>query len=318
MPERFSSIDKVVGSVSDDEKDQMSAIIEDRFRDHSSEKFLSSELLKYEVEKTPEQLDMIRSVNELTNNFLESMSYPTMDIPPDNVHIISSEGWSNPETDGKFSPLIQGVAIKDNEIKTIIFDKLIHEFLHMKSYGAIQADQEGFMAEYRMGLAAFDRNGEKLYLNNLSEGFIETLAKQLLSNCNDVALSEERDQFVAVKQKFSYATDENGKPALDDDDIMYASAYRHPDGSFDLSIIEYPYQAERYAFQILTAKIFQVNEGKISQEEIFAAFADGVFTGNLLTLGKMIENSFGKGTFRKIAEAGEDIEKLLEIIGNLK
>jgi hypothetical protein len=39
--------------------------------------------------------------------------------------------------------------------------------------------------------------------------------------------------------------------------------------------------------------------------------------GNLLTIGKLIDRTFGKGTFRKIGESDSDPKKLREFIGSL-
>ena len=49
--------------------------------------------------------------------------------------------------------------------------------------------------------------------------------------------------------------------------------------------------------------IFRPLEDK---EEVFDLFASAALTGNLLTIGKLIDKTFGLGTFRKIGEMGND------------
>ncbi len=69
---------------------------------------------------------------------------------------------------------------------------------------------------------------------------------------------------------------------------------------------------------ILVGKLFERNlEQFTNQDEVFEEFAKGMMTGNILPVGRLIERTFGKGTFRKIGELDEDIQAQIEFVDSL-
>jgi len=49
------------------------------------------------------------------------------------------------------------------------------------------------------------------------------------------------------------------------------------------------------------SEIYQRNKGEFgSEEEIFKTFAKAVLTGRLMELARLIDNTYGKGSFRKL------------------
>ena len=83
--EKKSSIEKVVGGT-DQEKEEVARILEERFRDQNLE-----EIKKVELEKTPEQVKIIELVNKETNDLLVKYNLPEFNIPSQNVHILNEE-----------------------------------------------------------------------------------------------------------------------------------------------------------------------------------------------------------------------------------
>jgi len=53
-------------------------------------------------------------------------------------------------------------------------------------------------------------------------------------------------------------------------------------------------------------------------EEVFEAFARGMMTGNPLEIGRLVDGTFGKGTFRKIGEMDEDVDEQLKYVESLE
>jgi len=58
---------------------------------------------------------------------------------------------------------------------------------------------------------------------------------------------------------------------------------------------------------VLSNKLFEKNQDKFqSESEVKEIFRKSRFTGDLLELGRLIDKTFGKGTFRKIGEINDD------------
>ena len=64
-------------------------------------------------------------------------------------------------------------------------------------------------------------------------------------------------------------------------------------------LLSFPYKAERDALRNLINKIVDRNSD-LSYADIFDMFCKGKFSGNILTIGKLVEKTFGRGTFKKL------------------
>ncbi|KKT82651.1 MAG: hypothetical protein A3B99_04890 [Candidatus Yanofskybacteria bacterium RIFCSPHIGHO2_02_FULL_44_12b] len=67
------------------------------------------------------------------------------------------------------------------------------------------------------------------------------------------------------------------------------------------------YVEEKFKLDNLTVKIYSKNPGRFSSlQEVAVIFAQAVFTGKVLPLARLIDETFGKGSFRRLGE-GKDI-----------
>jgi len=72
----------------------------------------------------------------------------------------------------------------------------------------------------------------------------------------------------------------------------------------------FDYEEQRSIFNTLVDTLYERNKNDFkSRDEVFDMFVKAHFTGNIYELGKMIDRSFGKGTFRKIGELDKDTEE---------
>jgi len=68
----------------------------------------------------------------------------------------------------------------------------------------------------------------------------------------------------------------------------------------------------------LLDKLYQKNQDKFKdREQVFDVFAKSMLSGNLLPVGRLVDRTLGKGTFRKIGELDKDIQKQKEFIEKL-
>jgi hypothetical protein len=67
--------------------------------------------------------------------------------------------------------------------------------------------------------------------------------------------------------------------------------------------VSHAYEAERTSLHMLIADLYKKNQHHYTSEnEIFNLFAAAGLTGRLLPLARLIEKTYGKGSFRKIGE----------------
>ena len=71
--------------------------------------------------------------------------------------------------------------------------------------------------------------------------------------------------------------------------------------------VSYPYHDERQQFNALVDELFERNKEDFeSREQVFNLFAEATMTGKLLPIARLIEKTFGKGSFKMIGEKSAD------------
>jgi hypothetical protein len=89
-----------------------------------------------------------------------------------------------------------------------------------------------------------------------------------------------------------------------DVDIAAITSRQGPEGRWESTAPPYAYQDERNHLRDIIHELHRLSHEKFtSEEEIFRMFARATLTGNLLPIGRLIENTLGKGSLRRLAEA---------------
>jgi hypothetical protein len=82
------------------------------------------------------------------------------------------------------------------------------------------------------------------------------------------------------------------------------------------------YTSERAHFVMLLTALYEKNKDRFdTYEDVFKVFASAMFNGELLPVARLIEGSFGKGSFRQIGESfkeKEDPSFVTDLLLNLK
>lgn len=180
MPERISSIEKVVGKgISEKEKGLAIQHFKEKFDNQEFEK-----LRGLEREKTAEELEIISFVNNKTNELLEKFGLKKFDIPATNIHVIPEDKWKEKGRDAFFDLKVQAVDLRETDSKLVFAKRNFHEMLHFKSGGTLllKKPKEKFVRRYRFGLVMPRKRGEKKYFSNLNEATTEELVKRLMSS----------------------------------------------------------------------------------------------------------------------------------------
>lgn len=281
-----SSFEKIIGKASEEDKEGSLQYFGKRFKEQKFE-------AKIEREKTKEEIEMISMANVLTNETRRKYGLDDFNIPPENIHIIKKEYWNKVEKNsnlvGHYTPISQDIDILEDNLKMNFMHNLIHELLHFKSYQALRISNDEFsnIEIFRAGLV----------VNKLEK---KGGSRKIFSNLNEAVTEETTRRFV-INRIVKY------KPVLFKEEIENKVA----------SIYFY-YKEQRLILSSLIYKIKQKNEDKFqNREEIFDIFEGAMITGRLGELKRLIDNTFGAGTFKKLAELDQDLKKEEEFIENL-
>lgn len=326
--EKFSSFERVVGNISEDKKEQILHDKGERFNDQ-----VFSELKGKERKKTSEELQIISLVNNETNKIRKGYGLKDFNISPSNIHVISEEAWSKEGGSAFYNSMFQAVAVREQPANIVFMKKIFHEMIHFKSYNALQVKtgENSELDEYRVGLTVHTRDGEKIYFVNLNEAITEEMTKRFVGKFFDNSFfKKEVQQTKDIIASYPRAIDSSGK-SLFDSDTFYAQIF---DKKFwgdavgrlfgaqerpkKIITESFGYKLERKILNKLIDKIFERNLDKFQErEDVFEVFAKGLMTGNILSVGRLIEKTFGKGTLRHIGELDQDIKEQERFVNSL-
>lgn len=331
-----SSIERVVGATSEVEKE----ILKEKAELFDNQIFES--LKGAEREKNAEDLEMIGIANYATNAMRLKYGMEEFDIPAQNFHIIPGHEWVKDQSldgiAGVYNSSMQAVVMRDTGATSLVMlSTFIHEALHFKSYNALQILDADNRSEkigltniskaksYRDGLMTRSRDGKEHYFSELNEAITEELSKRLMAGMKNELeesplFAEEIRQTQELIKKHSSTIADNGR-RLFTSDTLYAET-TEPDNFLDATMIflgkrsekirtkVFAYGKQRRMLNSLIDKVWSKHKDIYKdQEEVFDVFAKAYMTGNLLTIGRLIEDTFGEGTFRKIGELNMRPEK---------
>jgi len=312
-----SSVDRIVGKVTDEEKKLIAREMEKRFLTQYATRNL------VERQKSAEDLQMIELADSETSKVLRHYDENPFSIPSGNIHFIDSDKWNLREgTAGITRPQYQSILLRDDRSRSILYAHIFHEMLHFKSHYAVQVPtEEGLepLEDYRLGLSVHSRNIKKEYFHNLNEAVTEELTKRyVLTAFNGPMFAKERDQFVAFRSAQNLKGNDVYALRVELDPEQPAERTRKGLQRYLVKTKEFEYKEERAILKALCDNVACANPQKFSSsDEVLDLFAKAMFSGNILPLGRTIDGSFGKGTFRRIGAAGNDNDRLRRIVLSL-
>lgn len=313
-PQRRSSVTRVVGKdISEQDREEILDSMAERYEDQSFG------IKHYERPATEEEVHFMRWANEASNRMLLQYGIEPFDVPPRNIHVMRSDtDWGRgARAKGSFDPMFQGTAVRETPRPAEFVNILLHELIHLKSYGALMIKEpDQTVVPYRVGLTVTKRNELANYFSPLNEAVTEELAKRIFLNADEPKLRhivQDTREFVAAHPD---AVKDDGSPLFNEDTYDVEIVERSRNG-LRLETNCFAYAKERHALWQLVDKLYSHNTDVFpDREAVFVVFARASLTGNLLPLGRLIERTFGPSTFRKIAEC-DDSTKFKNLVDSL-
>lgn len=262
--------------------------------------------------KSREEEAVIGLVNEITNKLMEEAGKTAFEISPENIHLIPPEEFRKVKgrdvASAFTSPAMECIVVEDRRMPLLLFALIIaHEILHLKGLQIFQVGmelKEGdlviFRNLFRQGISAsasrqdIQRGRGHTHFRGLQEAIIEEQVKKMMP---EILASDVFDSYrqwlssVQGKAAWEKATKAIEGSSIPSDEISYVG----PEGDITL----FAYLPQRQVLRYICEEIQKEFSQKYrSPDEVFKEFLKAHFAGSLLTIGRLVEQTFGGGSFR--------------------
>lgn len=314
---------RIIGGASEKAKEEERECMEFKLVDHieSLSEQAQKNLERLEYPKTEMEFSLIGFANSETDRLMEESGVNPYDIPADNYHIIPNELFKDitgQTSDAAAFFNIQGIVFNAHSFRSnpAYFGAVaLHETLHLKGHLTIEVEEEGRDGEkkaikthYREGVSVgaarkkWLKGEQHLHFQGLHEAIVSTQEKRSLPNLfNLPSLKKEKERMSSGPAKELVKRIAEKKGLLPEDFIWVGEK------EDEYEIITY--RSQRKALQYVCEEIHkQFPDRYQSEEDVFKEFLKAQFTGRLLPIAHLVEDTFGKGSFRMLGDMRTDEE----------
>lgn len=311
---RESGLSRVVGATPEQEEDvkkSFQAILETQ-----------GAIPNLEREKTESEKEIIESLVEKARGFVARYGGKPVGIKPENVHIIDLDRATEADKrimDREFGGLeerakyifnvqaiLMGVDRHTPKTKLRFAHTVAHELMHMNSFQSVNRTGERTLSMRRFGLGiasgARKEQEEKHFFALLDEAVTEELHMRFVAESfRSIGPLKGELEF---RDKWLRRIDPaSGVLPSEVEFVDESSASEEGGPRYYL----YSYHKERQRLNQMIDEIYRSKHNRFqSREGVFEVFARAYFTGRLLNLARLIEKTYGKGSFVEIAKATEE------------
>ena len=302
---------------------------------------IRSKRLENEREKTPEEVAMIdrsqKNINELRAKYdLPPIDFSSADIRTVAAHHAVIEGMET-GFGGGYAAIHQTAVVTDAEELARDglgrFDIIQHELLHSAQYQALQVPKDtSDIADYRTGVSVQGRKVKDgrlpQYLNPLNEAITEENASRMVLStpADDPKLGpliqQQEKDFQAYKDLCKENPGYDGYETLSPNDVIRLKIDPETGKLRAVS----GYRKERAAMWKLFDRIHEKNPGafpgkspKEAREAMFDMVTKASLDGNIMPFGRLMNDTFGRGTFRNYGhlQTPQEIVSYLDALDTL-
>ena len=257
----------------------------------------------FEKEKTEEEIKMVKIVLERLDNFMKDMGDPNpLKIRPEQVHFLYPDKIkaANLPLINFFDRRRQFIGICDLGNSLENMQGLAHETIHAHSFQSLEIDKDKSVSDRRFGIRTKIRGGQNYYFEEINEAITEELT--IIFDRNYLVSVPGLEKELELRQKFIDAHLQSNDPEIREsaDEIAYIKVNNQKQ---QLEATGYSYPAARERFGSLVKEVFKANETLFkSEDEVFMLFVQAAMGGRMLDLARVVEKTYGKGSFRKLGK----------------
>lgn len=319
---RKSGFERVVGVPPEKEE----AILGRLEKEFNSKIVIGQEGQSMEQEKSPELQRCIEGITRCMHGFLAEYGVSALDIRPDQVHFLDPEkisadlrkrfyvkgefyGAYSPENQMIFMPPVDEQQLSSQSIAR----KIVHEMMHFNSFGSLnlirKPGSDISKTSFRRG-GLIVRSGGFLHFRELNEAVTEELtmrfARKVFKDLSYTSKETEDNSRNAEKRLESAVS---LMQATVDPEEKKRWSMRIEEARTEATVPDQGvYATERARLNKMIDDIFSHNEQQFqNREDVFKIFVDTMLKGHLLPLARVIEKTYGKGSFGELAEEMEEL-----------
>lgn len=294
--------------------------------------FNTDEKVPWQKESGPELRSIFEDVNVRLKDFLARYGARPLDIPFSSI-VLADRSKLTPEqlahyeknkVVAEYSGKFQKICIwsdLDGMPKLQQYHVILHEMIHMHSFQSwhrLPEHQKQKPSEYQLGSrdgserADIDRRRtgfwirgkrESSYFRDINEAITDELVlrfdreyfKDFPGLAQDLGY---RDSFVKAEAR---------RLGVSEDDVIRdfiaVSTHKRENGGMILRFHPASYRKERQRFRELVTELYEKNRDSFGSEEaVFEEFARAAMTGHILPIARLIEKTYGNGSFRLLGE----------------
>lgn len=293
--ERETGISKLVGLHPDDEV-KLTEIVKGIFQEQK--------IQQYERPKTKEELETIESILEKMPEFVRRYGGNPVPLEPKHIHFLDANKMPPLEPNaitaesGFYSTRDQLIGVVDRNNPLLNARNIVHETLHFNSFLSVGIGKDCSSSVRRLGfeIKTYD---EEILFKTLNEAVIEELTARF-----------HKEYFNSIPNLPKENYDSNLTPDYDIFSLIYAKertilwtvirdiCYKR----LGIPISEEDF--DELAQEELEGELDKKKREDLSKikEEVFDLFARTVMSGKLLPVARSVEETYGKGSFRKLGE----------------
>lgn len=305
--EKQSGIERIVNT-SPDEEQVLLKYFEEALENQRTDPF--------EREKNPEESEVIDHVLRCMPEFVrEYDGKPLSKLTAANIHIVDTQKLSEEQREAIARADVgavydietqSAIVLPQKDSRLVTAQRIVHELLHFNAFASLTAREESssdiqpsFNVEgkklyaRRIGFGIFDASQKKRFFRDVDEAIIEELSARFDARYfNDIpVLSDELRRRDQMKKKIGEGADE----------ISAVITTQLRGEEWQTSIEKWRYGKQRSELRALIKEIYEANQHQFDSEEgVFKIFVKATFTGHLLEVGRLIEKTFGKGSFARL------------------
>lgn len=304
---------RIVGKAPEEAKEEARKLLSALFGEYHladmTEEMLQ-EIKEKELQKDRIDRDIIKAANEMINELLQQWGLQPFDIPDNNIHIIPDSLYGKIFTRMKIGDemgatrLSQQAIFINGEFKNKDFldylTGLFHEICHLKGYYAeelIKNNSDSYARKgYRIGfISAFPveklkrigKNPKRTIVNFL--GLNEAVVSDVVNvYTKEVLLKVGNEEALKSIEQLNHEGLLEGKSYLD-----------------QLEVLEF----------VIKSIAEKTN---LDEKVVRTLFHKAHFSGNILEIGRLVEETFGKGSFRFLGTMDSGGKSALRVLDHLQ
>jgi hypothetical protein len=308
---------RIIGGATREIMDKVRGNIERAFEYHieSLDPSEQEKLRKFELLKSPEEVAIINFANEETSRLMEDAGLKSYDVPLVNLHIVPTDLYNDITHHEGFATTYkveQGIFLNELAKENLINFGLtvFHELMHLKSHLTLEVQEKGgkiHKTQNRGG--AVVRAAQKMaasrgyhnHFTGLDEGIVAEAEKRFFAKLIELPELTQQRMWLATEENQKLKKKISIEKVVPEDDVYWAGTKSTEDWHF------FTYLAQRKVIMYVCEEIHKQfpNQYK-NTDEVYKTFLNAIFTGRLLGIARLVEETFGDGSFRLLGNMGTE------------